>query len=232
MNAASPTSQSAGSAEVPSGQTFFERAIEHAGSDSVDVSVADRTRTRVLDAAYEQFCISGVSRASMEEVARRAGMARITIYRKFATKDALVDAVIMREFQRYFAEFVDEMSRAHTAADRLVAGFVTSLMTLGRNPLIRTLLQTEPAMLPGVVGGGDGRTAAGVRAFVEKQLVQEQQAGNISEDVPALEAADMLVRIAGSFLTSPSDLIDYDDADALADIARRFLLPMVGLKAD
>ncbi|WP_425607448.1 TetR/AcrR family transcriptional regulator [Rhodococcus pyridinivorans] len=50
----------------------------------------DETRVRLLDAAYEQFCRTGIQRSSMEEIARRAKLSRITLYRKFESKDALV----------------------------------------------------------------------------------------------------------------------------------------------
>lgn len=208
--------------------TLFERAMQQAvQTDTVET---DRTRTRLLDAAYEQFCETGIGRTSMEEVARRAGTARITIYRKFATKDALVDAVMVREFQNYFTEFLDVMAQAPTPADRVVQAFVTSLRTIGGNPLIRKLLETEPAMVPGFVGGGDGRTLTVVRDFVAHQILREQTAGNIPKRVRTIPAADLVVRIAGSFLTIPSDLMDYDDIGELSDFAREFLLPVLGLK--
>lgn len=204
--------------------TVIERALRPAVP-----AREDKTRTRLLDAAYEQFCETGIARTSMEEVARRAGTARITIYRKFDSKDALADAVIVREFQRYFGEFVVEMAAAETVADRVVAGFVTSLRTIGRNRLITRLLETEPAMVPGLVGGGDHRTMFQVRDFVAQQLRREQEAGTISPDVSTLLAADLVVRITGSFLTSRSDLISLDDEAGLVALAREFILPLVGL---
>ncbi|MEZ5210789.1 TetR/AcrR family transcriptional regulator [Gordonia sp. (in: high G+C Gram-positive bacteria)] len=211
--------------------TLIERALRQASQDGVEATGAreDKTRTRLLDAAYEQFCETGIARASMEEVARRAGTARITIYRKFESKDQLVDAVMLREFQRYFGVFVTEMSKATTVAERVIAGFVTSLRTIGRNRLIIKLLEVEPALVPGVVGGGDGRTMFEVRDFLAGQLRREQEAGRIGPEISTLLAADLMVRISGSFLTTPSDLFSIDDEAALADVARQFILPLVGL---
>ncbi len=211
----------------PIGGTFIERALREAADGAGRRE--DKTRTKLLDAAYEQFCETGIARASMEEVARRAGTARITIYRKFDSKDALVDAVMLREFQRYFVEFAAEVAAAETVEDRLVAGFVTSLRTVGGNPLITKLLETEPALVPGLVGGGDRRTMFEVRDFVAQQLRREQEAGRIAPEISTLVAADLMVRISGSLLTSPSDLFGFDDEAALTDVARRFILPLVGL---
>lgn len=212
--------------------TLIERALREVSRGDSGRSGApreDKTRTKLLDAAYEQFCETGIARASMEEVARRAGTARITIYRKFDSKDALVDAVMLREFQRYFDEFRTDLASADSVDDRVIAGFVTSLRTIGRNPLIIKLLAIEPAMVPGLVGGGDSRTMFLVRDFVAEQLRREQLAGNISAGVSTLLAAEIMVRITGSFLTSPSDLVALDDEAALTDLAREFILPLVGL---
>lgn len=213
--------------------TLIERALRQAARDGAQTTNVrqDKTRTRLLDAAYDQFCETGIARASMEEVARRAGTARITIYRKFESKDQLVDAVMLREFQRYFGEFVAEMGKATTVAERVVAGFVTSLRTIGRNPLITKLLEIEPALVPGVVGGGDSRTMFEVRDFVAQQIAREQESGNIARTVSTVLAADLIVRITGSFLTSPSDLIELDDEPALTALAQEFILPLVGLSA-
>lgn len=212
--------------------TLIERALRAAVGDAEQTGQRpDKTRAKLLDAAYAQFCETGIAKTSMEEVARRAGTARITIYRKFDSKDALVDAVMLREFRSYFGEFLNEMLQADTVADRVVAGFVTSLRTLGCNPLITRLLEIEPAAVPGAVGGGHSRTMFEVRDFVAQQLRAEQAAGTIAPTVSTTLAADLMVRITGSFLTSPSDLVELDDEAALAALAREFLLPLVGLEA-
>lgn len=214
---------------VPRG-TLIERAMREVAFGPEGAGrTEDKTRTKLLDAAYEQFCETGIARASMEEVARRAGTARITIYRKFDSKDDLVDAVMLREFERYLRQFVANLAGAATVEERIITGFVTSLRTIGSNPLIMRLMAIEPAAVPGLVGGGDQRTMLQVRDFVAVQLQREQQAGNIASHISTLLAADMMVRISGSLLTSPSDLFKFDDEVALVDVARQFILPLVGL---
>ncbi|MGW0043652.1 TetR/AcrR family transcriptional regulator [Rhodococcus sp. NPDC003348] len=201
--------------------------LERAYSDAVEqADDGDHTRTRLLDAAYEQFCRMGIQRSSMDEVAKRAGMSRITIYRKFETKDALVDQVVLREFRRYFTRFLDDIAQARTAADRVVLGFVSSLRAIRSNPLIGGLIETEPA-LAGSVVGGDGGTLAAVQQFVTGQLHREQRAGNVSPDLDTNLVAEMMVRVSASFLTMPSRIIDLDDEAQLSMVARQFLVPML-----
>ena len=41
----------------------------------------DETTARILDAACEEIALVGIKRTSMEDVARRAGVSRVTVYR-------------------------------------------------------------------------------------------------------------------------------------------------------
>jgi AcrR family transcriptional regulator len=205
-----------------------ESVLERAYTDAVEqVGDTDETRTRVLDAAYEQFSRMGVQRSTMEDVARRAGVSRITVYRRFATKDALVEHVVRREFRRYFDRFLIDIQQAETAADRVVLGFVSSLRAIRRNPLIGGLIATEPDLVvPSMISDG-GRTLATVRQFVAGQLRHEPRAGHVADDLDIDHVAELMVRISASFLAIPSHLIDLDDDAQLAALARRFLVPML-----
>ncbi|GAB3488286.1 TetR/AcrR family transcriptional regulator [Amycolatopsis cihanbeyliensis] len=205
-----------------------ESLLERAYTDAVEqVDDADDTRAGILDAAYEQFCRTGIQRSTMEDVARRAGVSRITVYRRFATKDALVEHVVRREFRRYFDRFLVDIEQAETVADRVVLGFVSSLRTIRRNPLIGGLVTAEPDLLvPSMISDG-GRTLATVRQFVAGQLRREQRAGNVSGDLDTDLVAELMVRVSGSFLAIPSQVIDLDDDEQLAAVARRFLVPML-----
>ncbi|WP_164984034.1 TetR/AcrR family transcriptional regulator [Cellulomonas endophytica] len=57
----------------------------------------ERTRERLLDAAYEVFAETGVAAASVEEVCERAGFTRGAFYSNFATKEELFSALLERE---------------------------------------------------------------------------------------------------------------------------------------
>ncbi|RSN48941.1 MULTISPECIES: TetR/AcrR family transcriptional regulator [Actinomadura] len=205
-----------------------ESLLERAYTDAVErVDDPDETRARVLDAASEQFSRMGVQRSTMEDVAKRAGVSRITVYRRFATKDALVEQVVRRELRRYFDRFLVDIQRAETAADRVVLGFVSSLRAIQRNPLIGGLITAEPDWLvPSMVSDG-GQTLAVVRQFVAGQLRREQRAGNVPDGLDTDLVAEMMVRVSASFLAIPSLVIDLDDDEQLAMVARRFLVPML-----
>jgi AcrR family transcriptional regulator len=60
---------------------------------------AERTRRRILDAAYELFCAHGYETTTMQQIADTAGVAVQTVYLRFRTKDQLLagleDVVIL-----------------------------------------------------------------------------------------------------------------------------------------
>ena len=67
---------------------------------------AEENRRRLLDAAATVFARSGLD-ASVDEVARQAGVGMGTLYRRFATKDALI-----AELVRELLEDLLELARA------------------------------------------------------------------------------------------------------------------------
>lgn len=203
--------------------TFLERAIA-ASADPVD---EDATTTRVLDAAYEQFCLLGIQRTTMEDVAKRAGVSRITVYRRIATKDALIDQVLRREFHRYIETFLADVSAAETAADRVVVGFGSALRAIRRNPLLSRILEVEPDALVASLIGDGGRTLSLIRRFVAGQLRAEQRAGHVNASVDVDLVAELMVRVSVSFLLTPSDVVDLDDEEQASTLVRKFLVPML-----
>ena len=61
----------------------------------------DIARDRLLDAAEACFERSGISKTTVEDVAKQASVSRATVYRYFAGRDAVVSGVILRATERY-----------------------------------------------------------------------------------------------------------------------------------
>src|SRR3954454_21786141 len=68
---------------------------------------AARTRTRVLAAARQASAEAGLD-VGVEEIARRAGVGKGTLYRRFPTKDELIRAI--------FDDLLGELERLAAAA--------------------------------------------------------------------------------------------------------------------
>jgi AcrR family transcriptional regulator len=86
---------------------------------------ARSARERILSAAYELFSRRGIRAVGTDEVIDRAGVARATLYRHFATKDDLVLAVLQRREQLWTYGLIEQGSqqRGETPEEQLLAIF-------------------------------------------------------------------------------------------------------------
>lgn len=204
---------------MPTVSSILARILEKPVSDG----------EKLLDSALSAFLDFGIKRTSMGEIARRAGISPATLYRRFESKNELVEAVGVREAQRYVAE-VDERVRAVTEpAEQLVEIFVAFMTTLAGNELLRRLLATEPEMvLPRLTTEGGPILAVG-REYVAEKLRELQAMSPVPDFDPDL-VAEIMARLALSLALTPDGLIPLDDVEAGRDFARRTLLPMVGIR--
>src|SRR4051795_13741971 len=102
------------------------------------------TRDALLDAAYDAVVAGGWPRARMADVAQGAGVSRQTLYNEFGSKDALAQALAMREAQR-FLDAVDEALSGHvgTPADAVGLAVATTLRLAADNPLVKAVLTDD-----------------------------------------------------------------------------------------
>jgi AcrR family transcriptional regulator len=80
---------------------------------------------RILSTAYDLFTRRGIRAVGTDEVIKRAGVAKATLYRHFPTKDDLVLAVLQRREQLWTHELVEAQSswRGNTPEEQLLAIF-------------------------------------------------------------------------------------------------------------
>ncbi|ORA10169.1 TetR/AcrR family transcriptional regulator [Mycobacterium angelicum] len=92
---------------------------------SIDSVTAMPARERILTAAYGLFSRRGVRAVGTDEVVERAGVARATLYRHFATKNDLVLAVLDRREELWTHGLIEEQSRQRgtTPEEQLLAIF-------------------------------------------------------------------------------------------------------------
>lgn len=173
------------------------------------------TDERILDAALGMLEDSGLRHTTVEGVARRARVSRITVHRRFRTKDELIRAVVVREVERFL--IVLERAVGHRRPDEVVEGFALSVEYLRRHRLLQTLLRDEPGLvLPHLT------LDAGPVLAVAARLVAPR--------LPAAGGdalAEVLARLALSFVLTPSQVIPMATTDDARSFARRFLVPMV-----
>jgi AcrR family transcriptional regulator len=87
--------------------------------------VAPAARDRILNTAYDLFSRRGIRGVGVDEVIERAGIAKATLYRHFASKDDLVLAFLQLREQRWTRDWVEAEARRRgtTAEQQLLAIF-------------------------------------------------------------------------------------------------------------
>ncbi|MEU4420427.1 TetR family transcriptional regulator [Actinoplanes sp. NPDC024001] len=203
---------------------LLRRALQEAAMlDPAPAGGDDPVRERILTAAAEQFRLVGIRRSSMDDVARRAGVSRITVYRRFAGKTALVEQLLLGELRAYVARFRAAVAAQTTAADRLVEGFVAALQAARDNRLVGGLLAADPDVLVPLLTTEGGAVLGAVREFLADRLREEQAAGDIPASVDTRMVAEVVARLALSFFVTPDSHLDLDDPGQVRAFARRTL---------
>jgi AcrR family transcriptional regulator len=84
-----------------------------------------RARGQILDAAYELFSRNGIRAVGIDSIVERSGVARMTLYRHFASKDALVLEFLQLREERWTKAWLqgEVERRAFSPADKLLAIF-------------------------------------------------------------------------------------------------------------
>jgi len=101
----------------------------------------DRTRARILDAAFAQFVDKGFADVTMREIAEQSTVTKSLIHHHFGSKEALWDAVKEHAFARYAADQRAELENAENPdADLLERSVINYFRFLKDNPQVVRLL--------------------------------------------------------------------------------------------
>lgn len=184
----------------------------------------DAASARILDAALALAAESGLRNLTMDDVARRAGVGRMTVYRRFGERRRLIQALTQREAMAFLAT-MDTASRPDDPIDEQVAaGFATGLRLAREHPLLTRLARIEPDT---VVGSLRGELFALCRTFVAARLRAAQEAGTLRPDAEVDAAAELLIRLMVSFVLLEDSVLPLDDEEAARDVARRLIAPVL-----
>ena len=172
---------------------------------------ARRNFDALVEAGRDVFAESGLS-ASLEEIARRAGVGIGTLYRNFPTRDALIEAVYLEEVASV-AAYADELG------DRDPFDAFAAWMRR-----FATYASTKKVLLDGL--NSDSEVMNACRGVVTTAgaplLVRAQDADELRDDITIDDAIRLVYGLAGVAVTSP------DQGDRLVGIALDGLRPRSG----
>ncbi len=186
----------------------------------------DRTNQRILDSARSLYIEYGLRRTTMEDVAKKAGMGRATLYRRFSEKDQLFKAVIFRELQRHLVILEDAIKDKTSALDALLEAFIQFSGQVNGNEVLQRLLKTEPDhVLPYLTTDFDVIMSFS-RHYLAVQIQRAQKLGHIRQG-DANVMSEMLLRLSQSLMLSPGGAINPANEESMREFAESYLRPLL-----
>ena len=185
----------------------------------------DELLDRVAAAALAQFAEFGIRRSTIDDVARRAGVSRVTVFRRFENKRRLVEVVVAREIRRGVAALArswrTESLGAAPAARALVHGHLRQRPLIVRPPAAQRA-RGSPAPLT-----VDGAPALALyRSLIAELLRAEIKAGRAATTDPD-RVAEAIARLALSLVLTRDGAISLDDPDSMGALVKHVLLPIL-----
>lgn len=184
------------------------------------------TADDILDAAERCFAQAGVRKTTVEDIAARAGVARITVYRQLGNRDDLVRAVLLRVTDRYLRRTRPKLLAAPDLATAVGDLIVSTVVAARRDNSLLLLYGSEET-------GASGRPLPGTtEPLIERfgAVIEKLAAalpGALREAVTVADAGEWVLRIVVSLLTlqpsirrTEADLRRFVETFAVAPLLR------------
>lgn len=191
---------------------------------------ADEAGERILAGAVEQIEDFGVRRFTIDDLAKRLGISRVTIYRRFDKKDQLLESVLLYELNRILGDIDAGVAGCETLEDRLVEGFVTSLTVLRGHRLLNRLLRTEPELILPLLTVGGAPVIAASREFASRFARGQAEVDGVEIDGEQLEVlSELFARAILSFVLTPQSVVSLETEAETRRFAQRYFAPVLEL---
>ena len=149
-----------------------------------------RNRERILEVAKAAFTRQGAN-ASLEEIAKRAGVGIGTLYRHFPTRDALIEGVYRNEVEK-LAAAASHFAKKMSPIEALRAWMLLLVDYIAAKHIIAPALNS--------IVGGPSRLYEGSRSMIQgaiDQLVKRaKKSGDLRRDLDAFDLLRALIGVS------------------------------------
>jgi AcrR family transcriptional regulator len=183
---------------------------------------------RYLDAARECILATGWTRTTLTDVARRAGVSRMTIYRTWPDMQTLLADLMTREWGGVVAE-VASAAEGAAPLERLSLGVSRTVAALRSNDLLRKIVEVDPELLLPYLLQRRGRSQDNILGLIEPLIAEGQAAGAVRPGDPTLLARSIMLAAHGFTLSAETMTDDERSVEAydeqLRNLLERYLAP-------
>ncbi|MGW7262251.1 TetR/AcrR family transcriptional regulator [Streptomyces sp. NPDC054842] len=184
--------------------------IRHNGPDGT--SAGDP----VLDAVRDCVLAVGVRRTTLTDVARRAGVSRMTLYRRWPDVRTLVGDLMTREWVEAATSAMPERRAGTSARTLIVDGLVAGVRAFREHPLFRKIIDVDPELLLPYVLDRRGASQEALLELILGTLREGHADGSVRAGHADRQARSLLL-IVQSFTLSLRTMTDEDDPDLSSD---------------
>ncbi|MEU6549263.1 TetR/AcrR family transcriptional regulator [Streptomyces sp. NPDC046915] len=167
---------------------------------------------QVLDAVRDCVLAVGVRRTTLTDVARRAGVSRMTLYRRWPDVRSLVGDLMTREWVDVATRAMPEPGPDRSARDLVVDGLVDGVEAFRAHPLFRKIVDVDPELLLPYVLDRRGASQDALLELLTGGLRDGHADGSVRACHPQRQARSLLL-IVQSFTLSLRTMTDEDDPD-------------------
>jgi AcrR family transcriptional regulator len=190
---------------------------------------APAPRDSYLDAARACILDVGWRRTTLTEVARRAGVSRMTIYRTWPDMPQLLGDLMTREWSAAVEDAMADQADDLGAVERLVGSITGTVRALRDNELFVRIVELDPELILPYLLSRRGRSQDLILALTEEAIAEGQAGGEIRAGDPTAMSRALLLTAHG-FVLSVHTMVDDDVAesqldDELATLPTRMLTP-------
>ncbi|MFC8034069.1 TetR/AcrR family transcriptional regulator [Streptomyces griseoincarnatus] len=170
----------------------------------------------VLDAVRDCVLAVGVRRTTLTDVARRAGVSRMTLYRRWPDVRSLVGDLMTREWIAVATGAMPERGPDMTARALLTKGLVDAVRDFVTHPLFRKILDVDPELLLPYVLDRRGASQEALLELLAGVLREGHADGSVCR-APVERQARSVLLIVQSFTLSLRTMTDEDDPELSAE---------------
>ncbi len=179
--------------------------------------------SELLDAARTHLLAVGWKRATLTDIARTAGVSRMTIYRRWPDMRSLIGDLMTREWTRVGEEAGVLTAGEGDLAERISRAMVAAAQLMRSNAVFRRIIEVDPEVLLTYLIDRKGRSQERLLDRLEQAIDAGQRTRSVRGGVPPRRIAATVLLATHGFAISAGTMADIATEEELADELRALL---------